>query len=427
MPLDLPTPRAFEASDGRVVLVAPAAARGVELSVGGRPVASRVTGRVTAGARVRITVRVAAVAGPGTLRATVRDARGRVRDRGSAAGVVLLGPRVFARPATPRADAAATARAEAARDAVAPAVGISAVCIGTGRRAESGAARPARAGRALVPAVLAAALAQPDPPGADDLRAALTEDDTEAVNRILTGVGGGDQAEGVARVNALMQGLGMRASRLDGPYRSGAGPSGKTTSARDLRVLMEALLAAARDGGGPLGRVGVQAGEARRLLAAMASRDEATLVPPGPRRLSLGAGARLSDARSEVVLIAGGGAPCIAALTVASGADTPARTVGARVAAEVLPALRRPVAAPHAVDPSPGPAPAAPPDGGAAPPAAGAAEGDGGGDDPWGWVGLGLGGVVLAAAGAIRAAQLRARRRRRARRTRRDPTAPHPR
>jgi beta-lactamase class A len=118
-------------------------------------------------------------------------------------------------------------------------------CAGSGIVVAGGEERRFTAASTLKAAIVAAALARDH--GTVDRRLyaliepAIVDSSNDAANAVLLRVGAGSPARGTARANALLRRAGMRATRLDGPYRTaafpGSGPSRKLTTADDLRRL----------------------------------------------------------------------------------------------------------------------------------------------------------------------------------------------
>ncbi len=342
------SPGPGEASDGRIVLVAPEQVRRVRLSLDGEPASVRILARRDGDGRVRFELQTGAVDRDGAgLELEALDAGGASLGRAQVADIHLLGRAAFDPVKGLRRDGAATAQALGITRSVAPPVGISVACLGSGRFAEAGAKRSTRAGSTLKVAILLAAFA--DDEGNPTRRAvsathrrAIVDSDNEAANQVLVTVGGGSAAAGTRRVNELMARIGLRQSVLDGPYVVTSGRSRKTTSASDLRLLVSALHQTARNGTGRLGDLGVSRREARVLVGLMAAATYPGLVRehvPGPVAHKAG---WLDDQQNDAAIVFGGrGGPCVIGITTEGLSFGAADALGGRLAKEVLPLLRR--------------------------------------------------------------------------------------
>ncbi len=343
------SPGPGEASDGRIVLVAPEQVRRVRLSLDGEPASVRILARRDGDGGVRFELQTGAVDRDGAgLELEALDAGGASLGRAQVADIHLLGRAAFGPVKALRRDGAAAAQALGITRSVAPPVGISAACLGSGRFAEAGAKRSTLAGSTLKVAILLAAFA--DDEGNPTRRAvsaahrrAIVDSDNEAANQVLVTVGGGSAAAGTRRVNELMARIGLRQSVLDGPYVVTSGRSRKTTSASDLRLLVSALHQTARDGTGRLGDLGVSRREARVLVGLMAATTYPGLVRehvPGPVAHKAG---WLDDQQNDAAIVFGGrGGPCVVGITTEGLSFGAADALGGRLAKEVLPLLRRP-------------------------------------------------------------------------------------
>src|SRR6266542_4198182 len=110
MTLVTTVPVAHEASDGRIVVQAPAATDRLEVSVSGRPTPARLVSTRAEDGRLRITVQISAVARTGADLEVVGYRRSRVVGRAVVDDVHLLGAGAFAQPR--RGASIASARAE---------------------------------------------------------------------------------------------------------------------------------------------------------------------------------------------------------------------------------------------------------------------------------------------------------------------------
>lgn len=214
-------PLAHEASDGRVVIEAPARTNRVEVKVSGTRVPVRLVARRDVEGRVRIAVQVSVVARTGAdLELVARD-RAHVIGRAAVPDVHLLGVGAFTPPRARAPTVSGRASAEARRIAAAAPgrVGISAECVGTGLRAEASSELAAVAASTLKVAILASALADDErSPTRGEVyatyRAAIVESSNDAANRVLATLGNGSHVAGGRRVNGLMAHVGMRDSTL---------------------------------------------------------------------------------------------------------------------------------------------------------------------------------------------------------------------
>lgn len=182
------------------------------------------------------------------------------------------------------------------------------------------------------------------------LAAMLVQSDNAAANALLQRAGDGSTAAGTARVNRIFAGIGMTATVLDGPYRSGPGPSGKWTTPADLRRLADALAVLAATGTGPLGGVGVSGAQARVMLDLMARGTHRSLLATAAGRVAHKSG-WLDTVENDLAVVAGvSGGPCAVGIVSDGAGVAAAQAVGDGVARRVLPLLRvaahRPATAP---------------------------------------------------------------------------------
>lgn len=339
-------PLTHEASDGRLVAVAPAGTDGIRVEVGGRRVRPSSVEFTDRAGRVRLVVQVGTVtAAPVTLRIVATRA-GRAVGTARVRGIRFLGPRAFRPARAARTATAASGRAaQLAAGAGFPA-GVSVQCAGSGLVVRGLAGRRVTAASTLKAGIVAAALAR-DRGTVDASLYALAEpaivaSSNDAANAVLIRVGGGSAARGTARVNALFRSAGMTATSLDGPYRTasfpGSGASRKFTSADDLRRLALLIYRAASTGDGALARAGLGRHDARVLLGLLLRATYPGLVRPvvaGP----VGHKAGWLDAVQNDLAVAFGvaGGPCFTGV-VTSGASLSRATAWSR---RTLPVLLR--------------------------------------------------------------------------------------
>jgi hypothetical protein len=389
-------PVAHEASDGRIVVAAPAATDRIDVTVSGVRARVRVVAKEKAGGRLRITVQISAIARTGAeLELVARDGTRNV-GRAVVNDVHLLGSGAFAGSGSRRLIATSDASAEALRIAAAAGgqIGISAECRGTGRTAAANARHVAVAASTLKVAILAAALGRDRgsptrPQTYGSYRDAIIPSSNEAANVVLARVGGGSSELGARRVNALMASLQMRDSFLDGPYRLSGGPSRKRTSAADLVRLARAVYQAA-GGTGPLARLGVSRHEARVLIGLMAVESYPGLIRDHVRGPVAHKAGWLGAVQNDLALAFGTpGGTCLIGLTTEGLSFAAASSVGRQVADRVLPLLARP--------PPPGKGAATPSSSSQHPPAGESLNRADG--FPWRWFAGGM--VVLAATAAL--------------------------
>jgi hypothetical protein len=413
-------PVAHEASEGRLIVQAPAGTDRLGVTVAGVPVRVRLLARQDRNGRVLITVQISAVAPTGADLGLFARNRSRALGRGVVRDVHLLGAGAFRSPRPPPSIASARAGAEARRIAAATTgrIGISAQCLGTRRTADANGERAAVAASTLKAAILAAALARdrrsPTRPAVyGTYRAAIVDSSNSAANRALAIVGAGSHTVGARRVNALMSRLRMRSSFLDGPYRLSGGPSLKRTSAADLARLARALYVAAI-GEGRLASLGVSRHEARVLIGLMASETYPGLIRehvPGPVAHKAG---WLDSVENDLVLVFGApGGPCAVGITTENLSFRAASAVGRAVTDRVLPllALRRP---PNGSSPAPADGATTTSVASDRPPrleTRAATEANGRDGPPWGRLLAGVGMLVLTAGVVASGAKVRRRQR----------------
>ena len=399
-------PLAHEASDGRIVVTAPAATDRIDVTVSGVPVRVRVVAKEKAVGRRHITVQIPAIARTGAeIELIARDG---TRNAGRAVvnDVHLLGSGAFAGSGARRLLDTPDASAEARRIAKAAGgqVGINAECRGTGRTAAGNADHVAVAASTLKVAILAAALARDRrsptrPQTYGTYRAAIVDSSNEAANVVLARVGDGSTELGARRVNALMASLQMRDSFLDGPYRLSGGPSRKRTSAADLVRLARAVYQAA-GGTGPLARLGVSRHEARVLIGLMAVESYPGLIRDHVRGPVAHKAGWLDTVQNDVALAFGTpGGTCLIGLTTEGLSFSAASSVGRQVADRVLPLLARPPPARKAATTLPS----------SSQPPADRKSLNGADGFPWRWFAGGLALLAVAAAVAGRFAVVRRR------------------
>ena len=343
-------PVAHEASEGRLVVQAPAGTDRLDITVSGTARRIRLLSRQARDGRVLITVQLSTVARTGAdVGIVARNRSSRVLGRTVVRDVHLLGANAFDRPRGTAASVSTPASAEARRIASSAGgrVGISVQCLGTRRRALANGERVAVAASTLKVAILAAALARDarSPTRSQvyaTYRAAIVDSSNAAANDVLAAVGGGSTVVGARRTNALMARLGLRSSFLDGPYRLSGGPSLKRTSAADLERLAEAVYRAARREGA-LPRLGVSRHEARVLIGLMASETYPGLIRNYVAQPVAHKAGWLTTVQNDVALVFGGpGGTCLVGITTEGLSFGAASAVGRAVAQRVLPLLAAP-------------------------------------------------------------------------------------
>jgi Beta-lactamase enzyme family len=424
------TPIAHEASDGRIVVVAPATIQKLEVRRAGIPLAVRILSRARGGEQVRFTVQVSITDRTGADLEVIGKGAGREVGRMVIQDVHLLGPAAFATPAAPRIDARANAAAVAIAHGTPGRIGISAECLGTGRTASVNGERPAVAASTLKVAIMSAAFARDrgKPTRSvvyEKYREAIIDSNNDAANAILGMIGDGSQSVGARRVNDLMARLGMRHSYFDGPYRSDPRPSQKRTSAADLDRLARAVYLAAA-GSGALADIGVTRHEARVLIGLMAQEVYPGLIRDNVVQPVAHKAGWLDTVQNDLAMVFGGaGGTCLVGLTTEQLSFASADAIGRQFTERVLPLLaqpRRPRTSPVIARPDPQPRTEAPPQAGTSPvvtePASTVpgATPPGGSHVPWRWFAL-VAIAALAVAIALvvrRRAEMRRRQRRRA-------------
>lgn len=340
-------PRAAEASDGRIAVVAPAGTEAIRLTVDGVRTPVRVIAHRDAGGGSRFELQTTQVDREGAdLVVEAIGADGAVLDAADVAGVHLLGPRAFAGKAATSPAARGSTRAAQVMATVPSPTGISVACFGSGLLAQANENATTRAASTLKVAIVLAAMTRREGNLTSSsafpvISSAIVASDNGAANQVLTLAGDGHQEAGTRAVNALASRLGMRATHLDGPYVQTAGRSRKTTSAADLRILAGALLETARDGSGTLGALGVSRHEARVLIGLMSSATYPGIVrahTPGPVAHKAG---WLDDQQNDLALVFGvDGGPCAVGIVTEGLSFTSADALGEQVVERVLPALR---------------------------------------------------------------------------------------
>ncbi len=218
-------------------------------------------------------------------------------------------------------------------------VGVSAQCA-SGRPVGAGDRRRIRAASTLKLGIaLAAVRADPAVVTSPAMRAMLSESSNTAANNLIALAGGGSTSAGTQRVNSLFALLGMTDTVLDGPYRDGPGPSGKFTSARDLRLLAAAVAVLDRDDKGVLAEWGITRRQARAMLSYMERGTHTSLLAGTPGAIAHKSG-WLTEVENDLVIIRGvAGAPCVVGIVTEHVGVAGAQGVGRRVGREVLPKL----------------------------------------------------------------------------------------
>jgi beta-lactamase class A len=337
------TPGPLEASSGVIEFRSNRPNAAVAVLVDGRRV--KLLGPTRrAGANVIVSIRVLAPTG-----ATITISVG--GETRSVEGVHLLGRDAFLARQVPKVDPAVTrmARAIAAAN---PTAGLSIECIGSSRLAEARQNRRVVAASTLKAAILALALTRsPRPetsPEWPTYEATIVNSSNEAANAVLTEIGGGSTTAGVNEVNALFLRIGMPSTRLDGPYRdtSGGPPSGKLTTARDLRTLMDGIYDAAATGTGPLARSGLGRHAARVLIGLMASADYPGLVRPFTSSPVAHKAGWLDAVENDAAIVFTPTGSCLVGITTDGLGYSSASAIGGRAVREVMLPLARHARAP---------------------------------------------------------------------------------
>jgi beta-lactamase class A len=339
------SPLAHEASDGRLVVTAPAGTDGVRVEVAGTRVRPSTVAFTDAAGRVRLTLQLGVrTSSPVTIR-VVALRQGAPAGSARVTGIRLLGVRAFRPAATARVGPAAASRraAELVRSAGFPA-GVSVQCATSGVVVRGRADRTFTAASTLKAGIVALALARDR--GTVDrglyavVEPAVVDSSNDAANRVLVRVGGGSAARGTRRVNALFRRAGLGSTHLDGPYRTaafpGSGPSRKLTSADDLRRLAYLIHRAASTGDGALHRAGLGRHDARLLLGLMLRARYPGVVRPGaPGPVAHKAGWLATIENDLAVAFGVRGGPCFVGVT-SSGASL---ATASRWSRRVLPPL----------------------------------------------------------------------------------------
>jgi beta-lactamase class A len=175
--------------------------------------------------------------------------------------------------------------------------------------------------------------------------------DNAAANTLLV-LTGGSEAGGAAVMVELMQGLGLRHTRMAGGYVTGGGgppllsiidqpPSAyKHTTPGDMARLA-ALLANAAAGHGPLLRRGIDSHEARQLLYLMLHAEDEGLVRPGAGSLPVAHKIGwLEDTNDDVAIIFTYRGPVVVAIYTFGAQDGTAQVFGAAATGAVLASLK---------------------------------------------------------------------------------------
>lgn len=344
------SPRAHEASDGRIVLIAPRGTERVGLRISGEMASAKVLARRDVGGRVRFELQVPTVARAGAdLNVTAIGGGATSLGRATVTDVHLLGSDAFGSAAAVSPSAAGSRRARQIAANHGGITGVSVSCRSSGRVAGAHAGTQTRAASTFkVPIVLAAmALDNTETVGGsggfDVYRRAIANSDNDAANAAITRAGGGDQVAGTAAVNRLFSRLGMNNSVLDGPFIATSGRSRKLTTAKDLATLGSALLDAARDGSGPLAEAGVSQHEARVLVGLMSATTHSGLVRehvPGPVANKAG---WLDDQQNDLALLFGvSGGPCAMGVVTEGLTFSSADAFGRQSAKQIIPLLASP-------------------------------------------------------------------------------------